>query len=65
MDMLAIDLSNLPGAVTVGDMVEVLGPRATVDAAADSAQTIANDLLTNLGGRYRRRYLGVAGEPGK
>lgn len=66
MDMLAVDLSNLPpGAVAVGDMVEVLGPRATVDAAADSAQTIANELLTNLGGRYRRRYLGAAKEPGE
>ena len=64
MDMLAVDLSDLPpGVVAVGDMVEVLGPHATVDAAADSAQTIANDLLTNLGGRYRRHYLGAAGEP--
>ena len=64
MDMLAVDLSGLPpGAVAPGDMVEVLGPRATVDAAADSAETIANDVLTSLGHRYQRRFLGATAEP--
>ena len=64
MDMLAVDLSALPpDTVAPGDMVEVLGPRATVDAAADSAETIANDVLTSLGHRYQRRYLGATAEP--
>lgn len=58
MDSLVIDTSNLSRVdLAEGDMVELIGPHRSVDAAAADAGTIGYEILTGLGRRYHRRYL--------
>lgn len=58
MDMVAVDVSHLPeGAVTRGDMAELIGPNVTVDDVGLRAGTIGYEILTALGRRYLRRYI--------
>jgi alanine racemase len=59
MDMMAIDVTDLPEAETTrGTLVEIFGPNLPVDEAAGYAGTISYELLTHLGNRYHRRYIG-------
>ena len=59
MDMMAIDVTDLPEAETArGTLVEIFGPNLPVDEAAAYAGTISYELLTHLGNRYHRRYIG-------
>jgi alanine racemase len=59
MDMMAIDVTDLAEAdITRGTPVEIFGPNLSVDEAADYAGTISYELLTHLGNRYHRRYIG-------
>jgi len=37
-------------------MVELIGPNSRIDDVAQSAGTIAYELLTRLGNRYKRHY---------
>ncbi len=53
MDLIAIDATEAPHVIR-GSLVELLGPRATVDAAAHAAGTIPYEFLTGLGRRYLR-----------
>lgn len=57
MDLLTFDVSKVPGAA-VGDQVQLIGPDCTIDDLADRAGTIGYEILTGLGNRYKRRYLG-------
>ena len=58
MDSLTLDISTLPAdMLKPGDFVELLGPHQRVDDVAAAAGTIGYEILTSLGGRYRRRYL--------
>lgn len=57
MDLIAIDVTDVPG-VERGDWAELFGPHVPVDEAADTAGTIGYELLTGLGSRYARRYVG-------
>lgn len=59
MDMTAIDITDVPGFVQPGDLVEVLGTNVTVDDVADAARTIGYEILTTLNGRFPRRYVNV------
>jgi alanine racemase len=55
MDLLTVDvthLSEVPGSL------DILGPHQTVDDLAEAAGTIGYEILTSLGNRYSRRYLG-------
>lgn len=62
MDSIVLDASLLPdGALKEGDMVELIGPHRTVDAVAADAGTIGYEILTSLGRRYHRLYLGGGG----
>lgn len=54
-DVTATDLDEKVGKVH--GMVELLGPNQTVDELAISADTIGYEILTALGGRYRREYI--------
>ncbi len=56
MDMLAVDLSDLPDA-RVGDPVELWGAQLPVDELAQACGTIGYELLTKVTARVPRRYL--------
>jgi len=59
MDLLAIDVSNVPeGLPRRGDMATLIGEEITVDELASHAGTIAYEILTSLGRRYARVYKG-------
>jgi alanine racemase len=55
MDLLTVDVTHLP---EVPDHLDILCPDQGVDQLADVAGTIGYEILTSLGGRYQRRYLG-------
>lgn len=55
MDMIGLDITGLD---TVPETVEFLGPHQSVDALADAAGTIGYEILTSLGDRYSRTYIG-------
>lgn len=59
MDLTMFDVTDLPdGAVKAGDFVELFGKYIALDEAARAAGTIGYEMLTSLGGRYHRGYLG-------
>jgi alanine racemase len=59
MDLVAIDVTDVAdAAVKRGDLVSLLGPEIGVDDLAARAGTIGYEVLTSLGRRYRRIYLG-------
>ena len=56
MDLLTIDVTDLgEDPVTL----DILGPNQTVDQLADVAGTIGYEILTSLGARYAREWVGV------
>lgn len=65
MDMIGVDVTDLPEPPMPGDMVEILGPHISVDDAADVAGTIGYEVLTALKGRYARSYVDAEAEPQK
>lgn len=59
MDLVAVDVTDLPpGAVRRGDWIELLGATIPVDEVAARSGTIGYELLTGLGRRLERRYVG-------
>ncbi|CAN0599306.1 unnamed protein product, partial [Laminaria digitata] len=59
MDLITFDITALPaGALKPGDDIEMIGDPHTVDDLADEASTIGYEILTSLGQRYARRYIG-------
>ncbi|SMF00392.1 alanine racemase [Tistlia consotensis] len=56
MDLITLDVTDLAEAPPVGSFVDLLGPGQDVDALAAAAGTIGYEVLTSLGGRYRRVY---------
>ncbi len=65
MDMITLDVSATPPGMAVpGAAVELIGPHHSIDELAAEAGTIGYELLTGLGRRYARVYLGAgAGGP--
>ena len=62
MDSFSIDVTDLPPeAVRPGALVDAIGPRNPIDEVAAAAGTVAYELLTSLGTRYHRVYLGGNG----
>ncbi|WLP56841.1 alanine racemase [Agrobacterium fabrum] len=58
MDSIILDISALPeGALTQGSLVQMIGPDQTLEDIAEDAGTIAYEILTGLGRRYRRSYI--------
>ena len=55
MDLIGVDITDLG---TDPAVLELLGPEQTVDHLADNAGTIGYEILTSLGARHTRRYLG-------
>ncbi len=59
MDLITLDVSALPESeARLGAAVELIGPRRPVDDLARSAGTIGYELLTRLGRRIPRHYVG-------
>lgn len=56
MDMIGVDITDLkdPNPKTL----DLLGPHQGIDTLADAAGTIGYEILTSMGARYQRRYLG-------
>lgn len=62
MDLTLFDVTELGAdAVAAGDHIELFGANIPIDEAAGAAGTIAYELLTGLGRRYHRRYVGGEG----
>jgi alanine racemase len=57
MDLIAVDVTDVPGAQR-GDWAEIFGRQLAVDDVAAWSGTVGYELLTGLGHRYERRYLG-------
>ena len=58
MDLLAIDVTDIPGdAPRRGDLAVLLDADLSIDELASHAGTIGYEVLTSLGRRYRRAYL--------
>lgn len=55
MDLITVDVTHLADAP---DSLDILCDAQSVDALATSAGTIGYEILTSLGARYGRRYLG-------
>jgi len=55
MDLITVDITDLP---ELPRTLDILGPHQTVDALAVAADTIGYEILTGLGPRYTRRYIG-------
>ena len=61
MDLVTLDVSALPEeAAHIGATVELIGPNRPVDDLAALAGTIGYEILTGLGRRAPRRYVGEA-----
>jgi alanine racemase len=59
MDLATFDVTDHPAAQP-GDSLELIGPDHDADAVAAEAGTNGYEILTSLGRRYQRRYLGAA-----
>lgn len=59
MDLITVDVTHIPDAQTrPGQLVDLIGPHNPVDAVAENAGTIGYEILTGLGNRYHRVYVG-------
>ena len=58
MDLTTLDVSAIPHACP-GAMAEVVGPRLPPDEVAAAAGTIGYEILTNIGRRTPRTYVGA------
>ena len=61
MDLITLDVTTVPAAIArPGAMVDLIGGGLCLDDAAEAAGTISYELLTGLGNRYARHYVGGA-----
>ena len=59
MDLLCVDVTDIPGELVFrGAFAEVIGPHVPVDDIAERAGTIGYEILTALGQRFERKYVG-------
>lgn len=59
MDLITVDVTHLPESLARrGEWVELIGPNIPVQELAARAGTIDYEVLTNLGRRAYRRYIG-------
>jgi alanine racemase len=64
MDLATLDVSAVPiASLASGTPVEFIGPHQPVDDLAKAAGTLAYEVLTRLGPRVERRYVGVEARP--
>ncbi len=59
MDMITLDVTGVPDdLLSVGSMVDLIGPDISLEEVARLAGTINYEILTRLSQRARRKYLG-------
>ncbi|MBI2584567.1 MAG: alanine racemase [Rhodospirillales bacterium] len=59
MDLITLDVTQVPERqASVGALVDLIGPHNPVDRVAQEAGTIGYEILTSLGARYHRAYVG-------
>ena len=59
MDLITFDVTGVPAHLArPGEFIELIGPRHTPDDLAEEAGTIGYEILTALGRRYHREYVG-------
>jgi alanine racemase len=58
MDAIAVDVTDVPG-VRPGDVVTLIGEGITADEVAEWSGTISHEVLTSLGNRVARKYVGT------
>jgi alanine racemase len=59
MDLITVDVTDLDSpAPKRGDLVELIGPALSLESVGQRAGTIGYEVLTNLGRRFERVYLG-------
>ena len=58
MDLMAADVTGIPKRIQPGDSAELFGPNISIEEVAAAAGTISYELLTHLGRRAERRYIG-------
>ena len=59
MDLITVDVTELPAdAVRVGDFADLIGRGLSIEDAGYSAGTIGYEILTRLGPRFARVYIG-------
>lgn len=61
MDLTAFDITDCTKSVVPGDRIELFGANIPLDEVAEAAGTIGYELLTGLGRRYERVYVGGSG----
>jgi alanine racemase len=55
MDLITVDVTDVPNA---RKFLDILNAQQTIDKLADNAGTIGYEILTSLGARYKRDYVG-------
>ena len=59
MDLITVDVTDVPGPTPEkGDWVDLIGPDLPIEAVGSAAHTIGYEVLTRLGQRFHRIYLG-------
>lgn len=59
MDLITLDVTDIPREQTcTGALIDLIGPDNPLDQVAVAAGTIGYELLTSLGARYHRTYVG-------
>jgi alanine racemase len=59
MDLIILDVTDVPpDQVRRGDKAVLIGDGITVDEVGARSGTIGYEILTGLGKRYERRYVG-------
>jgi alanine racemase len=59
MDLTTVDITDLPGRPPErGDLVELIGPSVSLEETGAAAGTIGYEVLTRLGRRFQRTYIG-------
>jgi alanine racemase len=60
MDLITLDVTDVPHEqARIGALVDLIGPDSPLDQVATAAGTIGYELLTSLGARYHRTYVGA------
>ncbi|AHB48866.1 alanine racemase [Hyphomicrobium nitrativorans NL23] len=61
MDLITADVTDIAAAIAPGDLATLVGPGLTVEAMGQAGGTIGYEVLTRLGTRFARHYVGGGG----